>query len=208
MAACPIISTSRGGALIAVTMIFVTLGVLLWVTRQEGFWFRLGTCTVFAVILGFSAVLGFKELAPRFSTIFSDQMSRRTEIYQNALPIAHDFPVLGTGPGTFSSLYHLYRSDASQQWAAYVHDDWLEVRITFGWVGWSLIVLMLVLALSRWFVGNGIPARWEFVTMIWVAIAGCLMHAKFDFPFQIYSVVLLFLLLLAVLFCLVRREPH
>lgn len=204
MAACPIISTARGGALVAVGLILLTMTFLLWVMRKEKLGFKLGVCSLFAVILGFSAVLGYKQLAVRFKTIFTDQMSRRTEIYENALPIARDFPVLGTGPGTFGSLYQLYRSDASQQWAAYVHDDWLETRITFGWVGFSLILLSLGLAVSHWFWGKGIPAGLEFTVMVWMAIAGCLLHAKFDFPLQIYSIVFLLVLYCSILFCLAR----
>jgi hypothetical protein len=50
---------------------------------------------------------------------------------KNVVKIARDFPVLGTGAGTFGSLYQLYRSDPEQDWAAYVHDDWLETRM--GW---------------------------------------------------------------------------
>jgi putative inorganic carbon (HCO3(-)) transporter len=204
MAACPIISTARGGALVAVGLILLTMTFLLWVMRKEKLGFKLGVSSLFAVILGFSAVLGYQQLAVRFKTIFTDQMSRRTEIYQNALPIARDFPVLGTGPGTFGSLYQLYRSDAGQQWAAYVHDDWLETRITFGWVGFSLILLSLALALSHWFWGPGIPACLEFTVMIWMAIMGCLLHAKFDFPLQIYSIVFLLVLYCSILFCLAR----
>jgi O-antigen ligase len=205
MAACPIVSTSRGGALIAVASILLTMSLLLWVTRKEALWFRVGTCSLFALILGFSAFLGLKELAPRFQTIFTDQLSRRSEIYDNALPIARDFPILGTGPGTFRSLYQLYRSP-DQNWAAYVHDDWLETRITLGWVGLSMIVLMLGITVSGWFWGRGAPVAWEFVAMIWVGTGGALLHAKFDFPFQVYSIVLLFLLLCAILFCVSRPE--
>jgi putative inorganic carbon (hco3(-)) transporter len=206
MAACPIISTSRGGALIAVGNILLTMTILLWATRKENLWLRFGTCLLFAIILAFSAYLGFKQLAPRFKTIFIDQMSQRTEIYENALPIAHEFPVFGTGPGTFSSLYQLYRSP-EQLWHAYLHDDWLETRVTFGWVGFSLILLMLMITAVRWFVGPGIRTPWEFVVMIWTAMWGCLLHAKFDFPLQIHSILLLFLLLAAILFSLARRSP-
>jgi hypothetical protein len=206
MAACPIISTSRGGALVGVAMILVTMGLLLWLARRESLWFRLGTCSLFAIIIGFSAYLGFKQLAPRFQTIFTDQMSRRTEIYENALPIAHDFPMFGTGPGTFGSLYQLYRKDVTQQWAAYVHDDWLETRITFGTLGMTLVLLMLVCVPGYWFLGKGMAVPWELPAMIWVAMGGGLLHAKFDFPFQIYSILFVFVFLSAVLFSISQRH--
>lgn len=205
MAACPIVSTSRGGALIAVGIILITMGMLLWIARRESLGFRLGTCSLFLVILAFSAFLGLKDLAHRMQTIFTDQMSRRTEIYANAVPIARDFPVFGTGPGSFGALYQLYRTDVGQEWAAYVHDDWLETRITFGWVGFSALLAVLGLAVAKWFGGRGIPASWDFAAMIWVSVGGALLHAKFDFPFQVYSLLMTFILLLAILSTLARR---
>lgn len=207
MAACPVISTTRGGAIVAVASLLATVALLLWSTRKESPWFRLGACLLFAVILGLAAFLGLKDLVPRLQTIFTDHMSQRLEIYKNARPMAQQFPVLGTGPGSFSSLYQLYREDATQVWQAYVHDDWLETRITFGWVGFGIILLMLGAVVARWsWGGGGIPVPWQFAAMIWVALGGCLLHGKFDFPFQIYSIVLLFLLLCAILFC-VSNKP-
>jgi hypothetical protein len=204
MAACPIISTTRGGAVSSVAGILIMMGLLLWSTRKESFVFRAGACSLFLVIVLFSALLGFKQLAVRFKTVFTDQMSNRIEIYENAVKMTHDFPVFGTGAGTFGSLYQLYRAAPDQDWAAYVHDDWLETRITFGWIGFSMILLMLGLVLARWFLGPGIGSGAEFVATLWLAMAGCLLHAKFDFPFQVYSILFLFLLLSAILFSVAR----
>ena len=56
-------------------------------------------------------------------------------------------------------------------------------------------------------VGNGgIAAHWLFISMIWLSLAGCLLHARFDFPFQIYSTLALFVQLGAILFCISRKE--
>ena len=41
--------------------------------------------------------------------------------------------------------------------------------------------------------------------LIWVALVGCLVHARYDFPFQIYSILFLFLTICALLFNLSRR---
>jgi hypothetical protein len=207
MAACPIISTARGGAIVAVITLLPAMGLLLWSARKERLWFKVGASALFAVILGLAALLGLKDIAPRFQTIFTDRMSRRTEIYDNALLIARDFPILGTGPGTFGSLYQLYRISPDQHWAAYVHDDWLETRITFGWVGFGAIVLMLGIVLARWFWRAGFDVLREFTMMIWIAVGGCLLHGKFDFPLQIYSILFLFLLLCVILFSTSRRKP-
>ena len=41
--------------------------------------------------------------------------------------------------------------------------------------------------------------RNELILMLWLAIVGCLFHAKFDFPLQIHSILVLFLTVCAIL---------
>jgi hypothetical protein len=207
MAACPVISTSRGGAIVAAIGLILSAALLWRMVRQEPVGTRLGLLTLFLTIVCFSGYLGWAKLSVRLRTIFEDQMSRRTEIYENAVPIARDFPTYGTGAGTFSALYQLYRAQPKQDWAAYVHDDWLETRITLGWVGFCVAVGMLgIVILKPLGTGGGIRLPWEIVGLIWLALGGCLLHAKFDFPFQIYSVVFLFLLLCVIQFCATARR--
>lgn len=198
MASCPVISTSRGGAIISALSLLVCLGVVLRTLRRENRWLRFGIVGVFAAIVALSVSLGWEPLSKRMRTLIEDQMSQRTEIYENALPIARDFPLYGTGAGTFGSVYQLYRQDPSQKWAAYLHDDWLETLVTLGWVGFGLVLLMLAALCLRAFGRGGIQLPVSFLVLLWTALGGCLLHAKFDFPFQIYSVLFLFLLLCAV----------
>jgi len=206
LAAAPIISTSRGGALVALGGILGAAALFLLANRRSDWRVRLGVGILLAATFGLSGYLGWETLEQRMKTIFSDELSGRVEIYQNARQMARDFPVFGAGPGTFTWIYHLYRADAHAEWAAYAHDDWLETRITFGWAGLLPILTMLAIVFLRWFGAGGIPAHWLFVSMFWLALAGCLLHARFDFPFQIYSTVALFLLLCATLFCLSKRQ--
>ncbi|MCX6930273.1 MAG: hypothetical protein NT154_44750, partial [Verrucomicrobia bacterium] len=84
-------------------------------------------------------------------------------------------------------------------------NDWLETRITFGWIGSGLIALAFATVVLRWFAGGGIHGGRRFVMLMWLALGGCLVHARFDFPFQIYSILFLFLVLCAVLFNLSRH---
>ena len=204
-AAAPIISTSRGGALVCIVSILAATGLLFWISRREKSWTRAGMLSLFVVILVFAGSLGWRDLAIRLEEIFVDQLSGRTEIYQNSQELARESGVLGTGPATFRSLYQLFQQP-KQEWAAYLHDDWLETRITFGWIGFGLILLALILAATRWFVSTGVYAPSELVAFIWLAMAGALVHAKFDFPFQIHSIVFLFLVFCAILACVGRRE--
>ncbi len=129
----------------------------------------------------------------------------REDMYERARPMAEDYPWFGTGPGTFEPVFQLYRKSTDTYWPAQLHNDWLETRITFGWVGSGLIALAFGVVVLRWFAPRGIHGGRRFIILIWLALAGCLAHARYDFPFQIHSIVLLFLVICAVLMNLTRR---
>ena len=214
MAACPIISTSRGGALITVgmlglaTLILVATHFLFAAHRREDKSTRILTLGVLALFfagvltLGFS--LGWKALKPRMATLREGFQKREVE-YDAARPMAADYPVFGTGPGTFASVSQLYRASSTVNWYVQLHNDWLETRITFGWIGSALIALAFATVVLRWFAGGGIHGGRRFIMLMWLGLGGCLVHARFDFPFQIHSIVFLFLVLCAMLFNLSRN---
>jgi O-antigen ligase len=124
---------------------------------------------------------------------------------ERARPMAADYPWFGTGPGTFETVFQLYRPSLDTYWPAQLHNDWLETRITFGLLGSGLIWAALGIVLVRWFFPGGIHGGRRFMLLAWLAMAGCLLHARFDLPFQIPSIVSLFLVLCAILSVLSRR---
>jgi O-antigen ligase len=135
----------------------------------------------------------------RFRSAFSDKLSGRTEIYENARQMAVDFPWFGTGPGTFQSIYYLYRANPDQTWAAFLHDDWLETRVTFGRVGFWLVLLQFALFFAWTY---SMRHRWLSPILsfcLYLSIFGCLAHAKADFPFQTYGVAFTFVIVCALL---------
>jgi hypothetical protein len=214
MAACPIISTSRGGALvtagIAVLAAFFLAAThfLLAAHRQPDRRTRMATLITLLVFfigaLSLGLALGWKTLKPRMTRIGEDY-EYREDMYARAQPMAADYPLFGTGPGTFEPVFQLYRKSTDTYWPAQLHNDWLETRITFGWLGSGLIAFALVAVLLRWFLRGGIHGGRRFIILLWLALAGCLVHARYDFPFQVYSIVFLFLVLCAMLLDLTRQ---
>jgi len=215
LAACPIISTSRGGALVAVG-ILILAAVFLTVTNLFLRTWRLpdrrarrGTTAIlglfFALVVALGWYFGWDALELRMEQI-SEGFQNREVMYDAARPMAADYPLFGTGPGTFASVFQLYRISNATYWPEQLHNDWLETRITFGWLGLALVLAALACAVLRWFAPGGIRGGRRFVILAWLALAGCLVHARFDFPFQIHSIVFLFLLICAVLFSLGRRR--
>jgi len=213
MAACPIISTSRAGALISLGMLVV---LLVWVlarppvsgvpTESSGASREpvglLALFALFTLLLG--GCLGWHALAPRLHQIGSG-FEGRENIYTSAEPMAGDYPLYGTGPGTFATVYQLYRISDETFWPEQLHDDWLETRITFGWLGFALLLAALAGTALRSFMPGGVRGHRHLVVGAWVALAGCLVHARFDYPFQIHSTLLLFLVICALLLNLGRH---
>jgi hypothetical protein len=205
MAACPAISTSRGGTLLAFAAVIGSLVILSYANRTAHWKTRLGIAVMFLVIVAGSAYLGWKPLVKRMENIFVDNLGSRTEIYANARKIAADYKTFGTGPGTFASVYYLYRDTGRQITHAYAHNDWLETRITFGRVGCSMIVAMLAIMLTLWLGRGGIPVYWVFTVLVGLGLSTCLLHSILDFPFQVQSLMHLFLTLGCFFMCAGRK---
>jgi O-antigen ligase len=144
--------------------------------------------------------MSWSSLGRRLAETAHDPLSGRRETYELAQQMARDYPWFGTGPGTFDPLFQMYRQNPEQYWPAQLHNDWLELRITYGRLGFGLILCALAVACLRWLLAGGVTREPSFLLILTMTLGGCLLHARYDFPFQIYSLQFLFLLLAAILF--------
>jgi O-antigen ligase len=206
MGACPVIASSRGGTLIAVGMLPLALVAMLTIPRGVSTGSKVGLGLLFAAAIQVAVVLGWGALEPRFEDAFVDNLGGRLAAYKNAQGMAKDYPLFGCGAGSFASMYWLYRTDPDTEWFAYLHNDWLEWRITLGWIGFGLLLALLAGTFARWFLGSGVPLPGLLAALVWLALAGSLVHARFDFPFRVHSVVTVFLLYCSVLACATRAQ--
>jgi O-Antigen ligase len=215
MAACPMISSSRGGALVAAGLLVLAAIFMLAMTffaperRMEDRSTRRSTAVMLGIflvlVLALGWYFGWNSLEPRMEQI-AGGFNSREEMFDAARPMAADYPLFGTGPGTFGTVFRFYLVSTATYWPDQLHNDWLETRITFGWVGLALLLAALACVALRWFVPGGIRGGRRFVFFIWLSLAGCLIEALYDFPFQIHSTLFLFLVLCAVLFNLSYRS--
>ncbi|HVV74298.1 MAG TPA: O-antigen ligase family protein, partial [Verrucomicrobiae bacterium] len=212
MASCPIISTSRGGALVAFGLLAISAVGLFGRSLIDIHAPRLPRPSSLSALLVFfmgapllGLALGWQTLKPRLASL-NQGFRERERICAVARKIARDYPIYGTGPGTYEAVSTLYRPGADF-WPAQAHNDWLEFRITFGIAGCALLVAALSLVALRCLLPGGLSAGKYLPQAICLAITGCLVHARFDFPFQVHSVLGLFVILSAVLFSLNTSEP-
>jgi len=209
MAACPLISTSRGGALVAFGLLIAS-GAFFLGRRLVGKPAPRGyaLAALLLVVLGAPALglcLGWTALKPRLATL-REGLQDRARICGLAQRMAGEHILFGTGPGTYETVSELYRPNDTDFWPAQVHNDWLETRITFGVAGASLLALAGVLAASQILLALRTQTGRSLAPFIGFAFAGCLLHARFDFPFQVHSILTLFVVLSAVL-CALSYEP-
>ena len=208
IAAAALMSASRGGVFVGISLLFITTLYLLTRVRflplqvkEATFVRRYAPALLLAPVV--AAALGWHELKPR-KTGLAESWQRRQRIYEVARNMAKEFGVFGSGPGTYANVSALYLPETPGFWPAQVHNDWLETRITFGFPG-TVLVISVLAAIGLLWLGGRDP--YEFVFLSGLALAGCLAHARFDFPFQVHSILFLFVVISAIVCVVSSRSP-
>jgi hypothetical protein len=196
---CPVVSGSRGGGLVSFALALAVLIVMLVVPRRMSTGQKIGLGLLFAVAIEGVILLGWENFRSRLDTALVDHLGGRVAEWQNARAMARGYSLFGMGAGSFASMYYFYMKITDDEWCAYGHDDWLEFRITLGWIGFSFLLALLAGAILHGFIARGPPLPRLLGALILITLAGCLFHARFDMPFRIHSVAALFLVYCAIL---------
>jgi hypothetical protein len=205
MAACPVIASARGAALMDLALLpIATSTLMLWPIFGYTDPTQIRTrSTVLLLVFFISALtlglgLGWKQLLPRLDNL-AFGLHERERLYDCARRIAADYPWFGTGPGTFEKVFQLYRGSVDGYWPAQLHNDWLETRVTFGWIGSGMIAMGILLIMLM--LQNRVCTRRAYPLdfVLGLSLLGCLLQARWDFPLQIYSILFLFVIWCSVL---------
>jgi O-antigen ligase len=203
MAGTIFLSGSRGGMLAFGAQVIV-LTVLL---RKRGDWKQPVALGVFlAVMIGFLIWLGGNELTRRLVSIQSEARQEltggvRLTIDRDCLRMLREKPILGWGLGTFPVVYPQFRSFYTSFFVNEAHNDYLQLLVEAGIVGFGIALWFLVatfrgaaVKLENWTeTVNG--------TLTVAALLGCvgiLIHSFLDFNLQISANAALFYVLCAI----------
>jgi O-antigen ligase len=193
MSACLLATLSRGGiAACAVSWLFFA-----WVAHRRrslrGKVFQLGLAA--AAIVAVVALPSWDRIAPRFQDSEQTKPVSRLHLLEDAVGIARDFPLLGTGLGTFDQSYRRYQTRNPRLRFDHAHNDYAELATETGAVGFLLAggsAAIFVLALVRgWRQRHG-----QLATCVGAGgMASCLalaVHSGVDFNLHIPANALLF----------------
>jgi len=185
-------SGSRGGwlSLIAsiggLTIFGIRQGTLRW-------WIPVSAALLLLVSFGVVVALSPYEQS-RFTnvteTIQNGQVSGyvRLELARDALKIAHDYPIFGTGPATFAYVHPRYQDSTFNRKAVLTHDDYLNCLDDYGLVGFGLALFFVALVTLKFFQPLRSDHRWPDRVLVvsgfaaWLALV---VHSLFDFNLHI-----------------------
>jgi O-antigen ligase len=144
---------------------------------------------------------GVEKLAQRFEQTTTEDVRDREEPAAYAIALIKDYPVFGSGPGSFYVAFPRYRPASIVNFYNHTHNDYAQFASESGILGFLIIGSFVGLSL-----GAALVAQWKrrdplMRGMSFACIMGVtsiLIHSWVDFNLQIPANAVLFMVLLAL----------
>jgi O-antigen ligase len=200
-----ILSQSRSGVfvLLFIFLMFFQLTVYHFSAgRYRQGWIKNFLKVAFVLITVVALYVGVEATVGRFS---DDNLLQegRPQYWTAVLRMIGDFPIAGTGLGTFGSLYPVYETVPMWGRLLHAHNDYLEFLAELGGVGFVLLlgtVGFLAIDGFRTWSKRRHPGIKGLGMGGFVAVAALLVHSLTDFNLQIPANAVLFTVILALSF--------
>jgi hypothetical protein len=147
------------------------------------------------------------RLEDRFSALEQDHVSR-LEVWRDAIEIVRDYPVFGTGLGTFKNAFMRYQRSMPRSLFDHAHNDYLELATDTGIVGFLLGMGMVVFfiwnVLRRWRKKHGMFGKCIALGGMG-SLSAIAVHSFVDFNLHIPANALLFTVVCALTYVAVYK---
>ena len=190
MGYCLLLTGSRGGFVAFAVMIFV--GLLCFIPKGA----RRGLGISFAVLVFVSMFLVAQHR--RLITLGRSSLEARGDYWRGAMAIARDHFWLGTGPGTFGSIYPKYKTAQTEE-AQVVHNNFLEMWSDSGFPAFIVFAALWLLAIKDSFRLAGQRRGDVGAVAVCAALTGWVVHGLVDFDLYVPGVAIPASLLLGTL---------
>jgi O-antigen ligase len=210
-----VFSRSRGGIMVsAFSLIFVAL--LTQAKARHKLW-TLAVLLVFMAILAYSLWIGLGPVLTRFESLRGSGHIRfedRASIWLDTLRLCRDYPLFGTGLGTFGVAFKPYQTAFVSFFVDHAHNDYLEAVAETGWAGAALLFVPIVVLLVRMvlsFLDDPRHYRRAVTLGCIGSTLAVLVHSLIDFNLHIPANALIFAFALGIGYkasCVERREER
>ncbi len=195
MAVALFFSLSRGGivSFVAGLLVFSVLVFTKGMSRK-----KLIPVLLFGIIL--AAYLLFLGVSPMVERFVQGEVStqQRFVTWQGTLAAFRDYPVLGSGFGTFQYVFKIYQPDGLYGYMDHAHNDYLELLLDLGVVGMISVCVFLFVALKLIITNEWEGKQLYLSAAVLASITSIAVHSLVDFNLHIPSNALLFFLVLGL----------
>ncbi len=162
----------------------------------------------------FLGVIGPGSLGEQLKSLLSplSVYQERLNLLKDSFKIVKDFPIFGTGLGTFGEIFQKYNTSSKQVTWNFAHNEPMQLLVETGVLGF-LLVFFFLFNYSRkiiflWFKRNS-PYALYLTLGGMVGIFSISVHSLFDFVFHVPADALLFFIILALIYRSVYlKEPQ
>lgn len=143
---------------------------------------------IFGLAFLWAAWIGLDAVISRFFTT-SEDFKTRWMIWINTFQIIKDFPLLGSGLGTFAQIFPMYRSFPILGLVTHAENDFLQLASETGLVGVGILSILFIFLLKKAIVGirslsSGEPRRYIAIGAM-VGILGLMLHSLVERNIQV-----------------------
>lgn len=160
------------------------------------------------------AWFGVEKVVARIEQSSTTNDADRVEVSRNTLKLWQDYPLVGTGGGSFYSVYPRYRPEAINAYYQYAHEDYLQIGSDTGVVGFAMLGSMVLMSLGAALLAmkrRSAPLLRGMGFASVMGIVALLIHSTVDFNLQIPANSATFMVILAlgwIALSLDRPERH
>lgn len=207
-------SISRGGiAGTVASIIFVAFLALMRLKRGRKTWL-VGVLLLLTCIATYALWIGLGAVLTRFQQVHETnylQMEGRIATWRDSLRLIRDYPLVGTGLGTFGLAFRHYQTAMVNYYFAHTHNDYLEFASDTGLLGALLLFLPILYLLVRMmlaFVADSRRYRRAVLLGCIGSTLAILVHTAMDFNLQIPANALIFSIVLGIGYKAACLEPR
>jgi len=144
---------------------------------------------------------GVEKVMARIEQSSLSHDADRVEVSKTTLDLIRDYPVVGTGGGTFHSVYPRYRPDTINGYYDHTHEDYLEIAADTGGIGLGLLGAMVLMSMGAALLAmrrRNDPLMRGMAFASVMGIIALLIHSTVDFNLQIPANAATFMVILAL----------